>query len=182
MLNKNELIQIFNKDGTDRNENQFQPNGIDLRLTDVRLMDETEIRALDLEGYSKIPPYMYVPVDEDDNTFILSKHNIYMFELEYVAMPSNVSALLYPRSSLMRGGLRMQTAVVDAGFKGTLMVQVENMLTAPYYIGLDDRVVQMVCFDIGDDSNTYDGSYQDERWVINVDRMCFLLLNWNVVS
>ena len=84
---------------------------------------------------------------------------------EIVNLPGNVMALATPRSSLLRCGVTVNTAVWDAGYSGrsqSLMV-VYN----PQGIRLqkDARIVQLVFFQLTGETRGYDGTYQGENIV-----------------
>ena len=97
-------------------ERQLQPNGFDLTLRQVAALhsqgsmgsgpDDREIsraEALDFppDGWLELAPQPYVI------TFN-----------EIVNLPLNVMALGRPRSSLLRSGVSIHTAVWDAGYRG----------------------------------------------------------------
>ena len=57
----------------------------------------------------------------------------------------NISYYLYPRSSISRTPLRMSNSVgiIDAGYRGSLMVSVDNISDEGYTIKSGDRLFQV---------------------------------------
>jgi dUTP pyrophosphatase len=57
----------------------------------------------------------------------------------------NISYYLYPRSSISRTPLRMSNSVgiIDAGYRGSLMVSVDNISDEGYTIKSGDRLFQI---------------------------------------
>jgi dUTP pyrophosphatase len=143
-------------------EEQIQPNGIDLTVQSVALIaspgqmgSAAEERRLsshsplqfDALGYLDLPTGCYVI------TFN-----------EVLHLPNNVIALGKPRSSLLRCGVSVHTAVWDAGYSGrsqSLMV-----IYNPYGFRLsrNARVLQLVFFLLTRESaEGYQGIFQGEN-------------------
>ena len=102
--------------GFDDLEEQLQPNGFDLTLGEVgelnsggymgkgpnrRLLSSSNILAFDNQGWVQLNPGSY-----------LITFN------EICHLPLDLMALGKPRSSLLRSGVTINTAVWDAGYKG----------------------------------------------------------------
>jgi len=143
-------------------EEQIQPNGIDLTVRDISLIasagqigptaDERRLSShsplqFDALGFLDLPAGCYVVT-----------HN------EIVNLPKNIIALGKPRSSLLRCGVNIGTAVWDAGYSGrsqSLMV-VYN----PYGFRLsrNARILQLVFFLLTRESmEGYGGIFQREN-------------------
>ena len=58
---------------------------------------------------------------------------------------SNTSYYLYPRSSIVRTPLRMSNSVgiIDAGYRGNIMVIVDNVSDEDYTVSVGTRLVQI---------------------------------------
>ena len=125
-------------------DEQLQPNGFDLTLREVRRMtsgggmgagpdqrelSSTEVIGFDSRGWIELDPGPY-----------LITFN------EVVNLPLDVIALGRPRSSLLRSGVSIHTAVWDAGYKGRsqALLVVQNHLG--YRLQRDARVAQLVFF------------------------------------
>ncbi len=151
MLGESELIKLF----PDFKE-LVQPSGIDLALDEV---------------YAQKGPGSLI--DNEKNLPELEKLEGPIYTLEpncaYIAtidrkikIPKGYTMLYYPRSTLLRSFISVQTAVGDPGFYGTLNFLVINHGKFPYKIKKGDRIAQAVVFDVVG-SGEYNGSYQEEE-------------------
>jgi deoxycytidine triphosphate deaminase len=136
-------------------DDAVQPNGVDLTLAAVleprergriardgkRVADRRERAAED--GTHVLPPGTYV-----------------VQYAETVAVPEGHAGFVLPRSSLMRNGATVNTAVWDAGYEG----RGEGLLQVGHELELERgaRIAQFVLAEAGHDA-TYDGAYQGER-------------------
>jgi dUTP pyrophosphatase len=100
----------------------------------------------------------------DKNGFIRLTPGIYSITYnEIVNLPKNVMALATPRSSLLRCGVTVNTAVWDAGYSG----RSESLLVVynpdGFELQKDARVVQLVFFRLSGETDGYNGTYQREN-------------------
>ena len=121
LLDRDSITELILSDsplisGFDDLEEQLQPNGFDLTLQEVRelnsggymgkgpnrrLLSSNNILAFDNQGWVQLNPGSY-----------LITFN------EICHLPLDLMALGKPRSSLLRSGVTINTAVWDAGYKG----------------------------------------------------------------
>jgi len=142
-------------------EEQLQPNGFDLTLREVALLQSSgKIAVNDRERLvSDLAPLVF-----DGLGFIDLIPGAYCITYnEVVRLPRDITALARPRSSLLRCGVTVITAVWDAGYFGrshSLMV-VYN----PQGVRLqrNARIVQLVFFQLTRETEGYQGSYQGEN-------------------
>jgi dUTP pyrophosphatase len=140
---------------------QLQPNGFDLTLRAVfryagagqlafdnseRALPETQAMEFGSDGFLSLVPGCYRV----------------MFN-EVVSLPKDVMALGRPRSSLLRCGASLHTAVWDAGYSG----RSESLLVVSNPHGLrlkkDARVLQLVFWKLHQPCEGYTGRYQGEN-------------------
>jgi len=134
---------------------QPQPNGVDLRVAAIFRprthghIGETETHIGDRE-----------PVGPTDGTYRLDPGGYIIRYREEIAIPEGHLGVLYPRSSLLRNGAMINTAVWDSGYRG----RGEGLLdvTAPLTIDEGARVAELVLAEAEHDGR-YDGQYQDEH-------------------
>jgi len=166
VLGKASLLRLLQADpplveGLIAPEEQIQPNGIDLTLGEVamlgsqgrleaasgkRLLSTPARLVFDGLGFMELPPGCYLV------TFN-----------EVLHLPNQVTALGRPRSTLLRCGVALHTAVWDAGYSGrsqSLMV-VYN----PYGFRLarNARIMQLVFFLLTEVTEGYRGMFQGEN-------------------
>jgi dUTP pyrophosphatase len=140
----------------------FQPNGVDLSLDAVwRFWDAGVL------GRSNHDRRLSGRVDlvfDADDWLTLAEGAYGVRYAEWVALPADCSGLLFPRSSLLRMGLHVPTAVWDAGYSG----RGEGLLvvTNPNGVRLQRgaRIVQLVVFGLREAARSlYAGVYQHEN-------------------
>jgi len=142
-------------------EAQVQPNGIDLTLGEVAMLQTSgRIAASDSQRLvSGLAPLVF-----DGLGFIDLMPGAYIITYnEVVHLPNNVMALARPRSSLLRCGVSIDTAVWDAGYSGrsqSLMV-VHN--PQGFRLQRNARVVQLVFLQLTGETEGYHGAYQEEN-------------------
>ena len=141
---------------------QVQPNGFDLTLMELgeltsagsmgRGPDQRELSLVnkiqsEQDGWLRLPP----------GTYLITFREI-------VHLPLNLMALGRPRSSLLRSGVSVHTAVWDAGYRGRsqAMLLVGNPLG--YSVQLGARLMQLVFFRLAQPtSEGYQGRYREEN-------------------
>jgi len=142
-------------------EEQVQPNGIDLTLREVAMLQSAgRIAVSDRQRLlSDLAPLVF-----DGLGFIELMPGVYIVTYnEIVHLPKDVMALARPRSSLLRCGVTVDTAVWDAGYSGrsqSLMV-VYNPLG--FRLQRNARIVQLVFLRLTRETEGYRGAYQGEN-------------------
>lgn len=140
---------------------QLQTNGFDLTLRDIRTFESGGRLALD--NSERILPVMGRLVWQPDGCIQLNPGVYSITFNEIVNLPRDIMALGRPRSSLLRCGASIHTAVWDAGYSG----RSESLLVVynPHGIVLkrNARVLQLVFMYLTQDSRGYNGVYQREN-------------------
>ncbi len=140
---------------------QVQPNGVDLRLGAVLEFTGTGQITRSGKTISDREPLDTVSLDDGDREGYHLDPGGYVLEYaEPVTIPEGHVGFVLPRSSLMRNGAMLNTAVWDAGYsgRGEGLLQVHNPLT----LETGARVAQLVLA-VADHEEFYDGDYQGER-------------------
>jgi dUTP pyrophosphatase len=134
---------------------QVQPNGVDLTLDGVARFDEPGRIGRDDKTVGA-----RAPLAPEDGVFRLDPGAYAATYAERVAVPEDHVGFVLPRSSLMRNGTTVDTAVWDAGYegRGEGLLQVHH----PIRIERGARFAQFVLAEAGHEE-TYEGSYQGER-------------------
>ena len=143
-------------------EEQFQPAGVDLSVQSVWAFDGAG--AIDLDNKKrKLPEYhQLTPVADGSIHLGVGAYKIIFNET--VSIPIDCAAMARSRSSLLRMGASVQTALWDPGYKGRseALLVVHN----PHGLTLhpDARVAQLVFIRLEKASGeTYMGKYQGEN-------------------
>ena len=142
-------------------EEQLQPNGIDLTLRQVSVMQTPGQLAVS-NGQRVVS--CQSPLVFDGLGLIQLAAGIYSITFnEVIHLPPDVMALATPRSSLLRCGVTVHTAVWDAGYSG----RSESLLVVYHPQGIklqrDARIIQLVFFQLSGKTQGYKGIYQGEN-------------------
>jgi deoxycytidine triphosphate deaminase len=142
-------------------DEQIQPNGVDLRLGAVLELTGTGRITRSGKTISDREPLETGPLSDGERQGYTLDPGGYVVEYaEPVTIPEGHVGFVLPRSSLMRNGAMLNTAVWDAGYsgRGEGLLQVHNRLS----LETGARVAQLVLAD-ADHEELYDGAYQGER-------------------
>ncbi len=167
MLSHDELISLINSkpslvEQMIDPEVQVQPNGVELTLQRVEVHEGSGAIAFD-NSERKLPRTMNIDFDSEGWVH-LPKGSYKIVFNEIVNIPKNIAAIAKPRSSLLRCGATVETAIWDAGYSGRseslLVVYNEN----GFRVRKNARVLQLLFFRLGEEVNEgYCGMYQKEN-------------------
>lgn len=146
---------------------QIQPNGIDLRVQDIAYIDSGRGR-LSVDNAQRLLPSTRDlawsnAVDTARLPVVRLHEGVYLVRLmETVNLPADLMARTLPRSSLLRMGASIESAVWDAGYCGAGQVQL--VVNSPgIIVEQGARIVQMVFEELTSTSqHLYSGVYQGE--------------------
>lgn len=140
-------------------EEQYQPDSIDLKLEKVEGFEPTLNVGL-YNGEKHLPKMRELL--KVNNKYILQPHNAYIVTIaNKMKIPENIAQLYFSRSSLMRMGLITISCLGDSCFDGYLKFLMFNASDNP--IGLDkgERIATCVNFEV-DAGGIYCGDYNEE--------------------
>ena len=139
---------------------QAQPNGFDVTVGEVqeytspgklteadRSLSSTRTLQWNTSGDLELEPGPYLAVLN-----------------ERISLPLHIMALMQPRSSLLRSGVTLYTAVWDAGYRGRSQVMLTVLNPQGFRLGRNARIGQLVFFNLDRQLiHGYRGQYQDEN-------------------
>ena len=167
VLSKQDILDLVERtppliEGPIELEEQIQPNGIDLTVRSVALIASGgQIGSVAEERRLS----SHSPLQFDALGFLNLPAGCYLVTYnEILNLPKNIIALGKPRSSLLRCGVSMHTAVWDAGYCGRS--QSLMLVYNPYGFRLsrNARILQLVFFLLtGESSEGYGGIFQGEN-------------------
>jgi dCTP deaminase len=106
---------------------QVQQHSVDLRLGFSFLIPLAWEMTDHLDFNPKSKRFTLIELEEGQFFDILPGEYVAVSTLERITLPSDLMAILYPRSSVNRRGLSIDlTGIVDAGFEGNLMIPIRN--------------------------------------------------------
>ncbi len=137
-------------------EKQIQPNGFDCTVRSVFKLKGVGRVGFDLKG---LPDYEEIEFED----WVFLERGYYKVILnEKVNMPNDLIAIARPRSTLIRCGANVLTAVWDAGYVGRSEVGLV-VYNDGIWIEKNARIVQLVFMKLSERTRPYRGSYQFEN-------------------
>jgi len=142
-------------------EEQAQPNGIDLTLREVALLQTAgKITVHNSQRLvSDLAPLVFNGlgfVDLMPGAYTITYNEI-------VHLPKNIIALARPRSSLLRCGVTVDTAVWDAGYSGRSQSLMVVYNPQGFRLQRNARIVQLIFLKLTEETEGYHGTYQGEN-------------------
>jgi len=141
---------------------QLQPNGIDLRAERVQRLTSRALfgvsdTAREAAGRVDVP-------HDGDGWWELPQGAYVITYRERVNLPADLTALIRPRSSLLRSGVAIHGAVWDAGYSGRGEGLLSILNERGYRLQRGARVAQLVFFRLSSETlQGYAGKYQGEN-------------------
>ncbi|MFC1920750.1 deoxyuridine 5'-triphosphate nucleotidohydrolase [Chloroflexota bacterium] len=142
-------------------EAQVQPNGFDLTLRDIAMLQTPgQIAASNSQRIiSDLSPLVF-----DGMGFMDLVPGVYIITYnEIVHLPNNLMALARPRSSLLRCGVTVGTAVWDAGYNGRSQSLLIVYHPQGFRLQRNAGVTQLVFMKVTRETEGYKGAYQQEN-------------------
>ena len=163
ILSKNEIRRMIEEENLISNyidlDTQLQPNGFDCTIKEIykikgygRVDFDNSKRLLPKE--LKIHPNRY-------KWYFLRKGFYKVVLNEIVNLNNKTIAIAKPRSTLIRCGVDIITAVWDAGFKGRS--EVGMVVHNPVRLMKNSRVVQMIFMKLERETEEYNGIYKYKK-------------------
>lgn len=142
-------------------ETQVQANGFDLTLRDISVPQSAGKMTVanNQRILSDLSPLVF---DAMGNIELVAGIYIITYN-EIVHLPRNIMALGRPRSSLLRCGVTVGTAVWDAGYEGRSQSLLVVYNQRGFCVQKNARITQLVFMELTGDSEGYDGVYQGEN-------------------
>ncbi len=142
--------------------NQIQLAGIDLTIDRIeRFVGEG---YLSFENQDRVLPITKPLIPDENNTFYLTPGGYQVRYNESVHIPLDAAGIVLPRSSLMRSGATLHSALWDPGYQGIGM----GLITIhhPIKIQRNARIAQMIFITLSKGAETpYQGMYQGEGMI-----------------
>ena len=166
VLTRREIQQLLQKqpplvEGYIDLAEQVQPNGFDITLREIALIQSPGRLAVSNNQrlVSDLSPLIF-----DGLGFIDLLPGVYIVTFnEIVNLPNNVMALGKPRSSLLRCGVTLETAVWDAGYSGRSQSLMVVYNPQGFRLQKNARVLQLVFLRLNEETEGYNGAYQGEN-------------------
>ena len=147
------------------NVSQVEPSSYDMRLGDKIAIFESGKEDVIIPNDDNGDKLKYI--DISDGAFIEPDVFALATTQEWVDIPDYLSGRVYGRSSFGRIGIEVHRAGwIDAGFRGTVTLEIENELPSKVYLESGMKICQIVFEDVrGSSKNPYNGDYQYQKGV-----------------
>ena len=138
---------------------QLKSHSLDLRMGYTFLvprpwhMTKAGREALNLDYYNpkNLSYYQVIELEEGQFFDILPQEHVIVSTLESVKMPSDLMAVLFPRSSVNRRGLSGDmSGIIDAGYEGQLIIPITNNIHQTIRLYPGERFCSVVFEEITD--------------------------------
>jgi len=165
MLNASEIRKLIEEQqlitGYIDLEKQLQPSGFDLSLSEVHVFSGAG--AVDFSNKERTIASTTSLKPDVEGWYSLERGCYLIMYNEVVKMPLDLVAIARPRSTLLRNGVTMETAVWDPGYhgKGSSLLLVHN--PSGVRLKRDARLTQLLFLGINEVKAGYRGVYQHER-------------------
>ena len=165
-------IDYLKKMYPDCDEKDYQPSGLDLRIGNVFYLDADKNTLYGIFGNKKIlPKHKEAPLiaqldlfGNDFEGWSLRPGQPYICQVQNQIKIGEHNAQFYlPRSTLLRAGVNVYTALGDLGYNGHLSFLVINHGPKPFFIEKGERFAQLVDFEVRGGSESYNGDYQEKE-------------------
>jgi dCTP deaminase len=148
------------------NEEQVSSSSVDLRLGhEFRIFKHTGRTHIDPTDKTSSEEYTELHKINDSKPFTIHPGEFVLATTyERVSMPNNIVGSIDGRSSLGRLGIIIQTAaMVDAGFKGHVTLELANIGKMPVNIYPQMRICRMTLHKLSNEcENPYNGTYLNQ--------------------
>jgi dUTP pyrophosphatase len=142
-------------------QTQIQPNGVDITVETVSRFRGAGTLARS-NANRVLPATKDIDFDADGSLYLPAGSYQVRFN-ETVNLPVSIMAYARPRSSLLRSGVALHTAVWDAGYSGRGVSLMVVYHPAGFRLERDARICQLVFHPLVAETATgYQGAYQHE--------------------
>lgn len=139
-----------------------QPASVDVRLSNHFLEPVYSGSVVDLDKPINYNEF----IADSHNGFVIRPHNFVLAStMEYINLPTNITAWIEGRSSIGRIGLFIQNAGwIDPGFEGTITLELFNASNSSIRLIPGTRVGQIIFAELDNKcDNPYKGKYQGQQ-------------------
>lgn len=138
---------------------QMQPAGIDLTVKEINMY--MSAGTIDFDNSNRTKPRLAIfnPVE---GNWDLSPGAYLVTVNETTTIPTNCFGIARPRSSLLRMGATVNTALWDPGYSGKPQVMLVIHNQHGLQLQKNARILQLIILPLGQEATAYAGIYQKE--------------------
>ncbi|MDD5527804.1 MAG: hypothetical protein PHO56_02390 [Patescibacteria group bacterium] len=166
----------------EREMNNPEGAGFDLRLSEVYQLEgdgflgveERQTPAAKLIAKAKNSPLErggqplagrgVLNAGDSEDAFVFQPGKYYLIKtMEKVNLPTNLSGIIFPRTTMFRSGIGMFNGIVQPGYSGELTFGVCNLGQSNIKISFGARVAHITFHEVLGEGNQYKGQWQGGR-------------------
>lgn len=163
-----ELVKEINlvENLCDRELDNPEGAGFDLRLGEIYELESEgflgveERNTPDIKLIAKHNPEK----NEQENYFIFEPKKYYLVKtIEKVNLPTTLSGIIFPRTTLFRSGLALFNGIAQPGYKGELTFGLCNLGKSNIKVSFGARIVHITFHEVLGKGREYRGQWQGGR-------------------
>ena len=150
----------------DREKNNPEGAGFDLRMAEVFSLEGDGFLGVEERDTPKISSLAKhdESKNEEENSFTFEPGKYYLIKtMEKVNLPTTLSGVIFPRTTLFRSGLTLFNGVVQPGYCGELTFGIANLGQSKMRVSFGARVVHITFQEVLGEGNQYRGQWQGGR-------------------
>ncbi|MCK4539643.1 hypothetical protein KAU09_00640 [Candidatus Parcubacteria bacterium] len=170
LVKNNNLVENL----CEREKNNPEGAGFDLRIAEVYSLEGSGFLGVDdretpqIELLAKHDPNK----DKSDNFYVFKPGEYYLIKtMEKVNLPTTLSGIIFPRTTLFRSGLALFNGVAQPGYSGELTFGLSNLGKSNIKISFGARIVHITFHDILGEGSQYRGQWQGGRVATDGEEM-----------
>jgi deoxycytidine triphosphate deaminase len=147
-------------DLSDREIHDPEGVGFDLRLSGVHTIEGQGSLLLETRQTPKATPVH----PDSEGVFALGPKRWYLVTtMERMNLPSNMAAVIFPRSTLFRSGVELHTSITPPGYEGQLTFGLSVSHPEGFRIALGARFCHLVLMQVRRGATKYRGQWNQGR-------------------
>jgi len=163
-----ELVKEINlvENLCDREKNNPEGAGFDLRMSEVFQLKGDGFLGVEKRNTPEVISLAQndETKNEEENSFVFEPGKYYLIKtMEKVNLPTNLSGVIFPRTTLFRSGLALFNGVVQPGYCGELTFGISNLGESKIKVSFGARVVHITFQEVLGEGNKYRGQWQGGR-------------------
>ncbi len=159
LVKENKLVENL----SEREINNPEGAGFDLRLGEIYKLSGEGF--LGIEERRTPDTKLMAKFDSTKESFFIFKPSKYYLvkTIEKVNLPTNISGIVFSRTTLFRSGLALFNGIVQPGYCGELTFGICNLGKSNIKVSLGARVAHITFHEVSGSGNTYRGQWQGGR-------------------
>ena len=148
----------------ERELNSPEGAGFDLRLGEIFKLEGNGFLGVEERDTPQNKSVGKYDEQKNENFFVFAPGKYYLIKtIEKVNLPTSLSGIIFPRTTLFRSGLALFNGIVQPGYKGELTFGICNLGNSNIKISFGARVVHITFHEVLGEGNEYRGQWQGGR-------------------